>query len=308
MFAPMTLQLSNRVTFLALVACVGLVLGASSKAQARTSGSAAAADRAHRARARAIFDIGRKEFNLGKFKKALSYFTRAYDLVPLSGFLFNIAQCQRFLGNCKKAVFLYKGYLRDNPGSPNTRVVLGLVKSCELKLRQELHQRGRAQQLFKEGVTFYKLGRFADAVDRYARAYKILGLPGYLFALGQGHHKLAQYKKAIHFYQMYLRDNPGTPETKAIGRLIDECRKKHSVALRRARGGLAPGTTLGGRGGTHPGGGRPASRPVYKQWWFWTAVGVVVAAVVGGLAGGLTRSDSQGLTVPPSDLGTRDWR
>jgi tetratricopeptide (TPR) repeat protein len=289
-------------------ALAGLLLLVPTDVQARAAHSAAATERAHRARARAIFDRGRKEFNLGKFKKALSFFTRAYDLVPLSGFLFNIAQCQRFLGNCKKAVFLYKGYLRDNPGSPNTRVVLGLVKSCEQKLRRELLKRGRAQQLFQEGVTFYKLGRFADAVDRYARAYKILGLPGYLFALGQGHHKLARYKKAIHFYQMYLRDNPGTPETKSIERLIDECRKKHSAALRRARGGLAPGTVLGGAGRTRPEQGRSASRPVYKQWWFWTAVGVGVAVLVGGLAGGLARTESQGLTVPPSDLGTQDWR
>ncbi len=306
----MRLRLSTSLVTAAVVAWVAQPLVAPTEAQARSARPAATVDHGQRTRtrARAIFDLGRKEFNLGKFKKALSYFTRAYDLVPLSGFLFNIAQCQRFLGNCKKAVFLYKGYLRDNPGSPNTRVVLGLVKTCELKLRRSRLQRGRAQQLFQEGVTFYKLGRFSDAVKRYARAYKILALPGYLFALGQGHHKLAHYKKAVHFYQMYLRDNPGTPETKAIGRLITECRKKHTAALRRARGGLAPGTALGGARGVGSGQERPARRPVYKKWWFWTAVGVGVAILVGGLAGGLTRSDSPGLTVPPSDLGTRDWR
>jgi tetratricopeptide (TPR) repeat protein len=290
-----------------IVASSGLLL-APFAAQARSARPDAAVDRARRARARGIFDLGRKQFNLGKFKKALSYFTEAYDLVPLSGFLFNIAQCHRFLGNCKKAVFLYRGYLRDNPGSPNTSVVQGLVKGCEQKLRQERLKRGRARQLFREGVTLYNLGRFADAVDRYARAYKILPLPGYLFALGQSHHKLAHYKKAIHFYQMYLRDNPGTPKTKAIRQLIGECRTKHAAVLRRARGGLAPGTTLGGASGATPGGPQPAPRPLYKRWWFWTAVGVGVAVLVGGLAGGLARPEHKGLTVPPSDLGTRDWR
>jgi len=261
-----------------------------------------------RARARASFALGRKQFNLGRFKPALSLFMRAYDLLPLSGFLFNIAQCHRFLGNCKKAVFLYRGYLRDNPGSPNTNVVQGLVLECEKKLKQQRLRRGRSQQLFSEGVTFYKLGRFAEAVERYARAYKILPLPGYLYALGQSHHKLEQYKKAIHFYQMYLRDNPGTPMSQAIGQLIVECQKKHAAALRQARGGLAAGTNLGGPNGTTPGGKGPIPHPVYKRWWFWTAVGVGVAVLVGGLAGGLTRPDSKALSLPEANFGPRDWR
>ncbi len=260
-----------------------------------------------RKKARALFDVGRKHFNLGKFKLALSFFTKAYDLAPLSGFLFNIAQCHRFLGNCKKAVFLYKGYLRDNPGSPNTHVVQDLVKGCEQKLALQRQRRGRAQKLFQEGVTLFKLGKFADAVDRYARAYKIIPLPGYLYALGQSHHKLSHWKKAIHFYRMYLRDNPGTPQTKAIQQRIAACRKKYRAALIRARGGLAPGTKLGGVG-TTPGDPKPAARPFYKRWWFWTAVGVGLAALAGGLAGGLARPDSKGLSLPQADFGPRDWR
>ena len=194
----MRLRFYSGLMVAAVVALVGQPLVTSPEVQARGARPVANPDRAKRARARSIFDLGRKEFNLGKFKKALSYFTRAYDLVPLSGFLFNIAQCQRFLGNCKKAVFLYKGYLRDNPGSPNTRVVVGLVNSCEQKLRLERLKRGRARQLFQEGVTFYKLGRFADAVDRYTKAYKILALPGYLFALGQATTKASRFYAPRH--------------------------------------------------------------------------------------------------------------
>ena len=85
-------------------------------------------------------------------------------------------------------------------------------------------------------------------------------------------------------------------------------RAKRSAALRRARGGLAPGTTLGGANGAEQGGPRPAPYPLYKRWWFWTAVGVGVAVLVGGLAGGLARPEHKGLTVPPSDLGTWDLR
>jgi tetratricopeptide (TPR) repeat protein len=282
-------------------------LGPMREARARAGRVATGVERDRQARARALFARGRKEFNLGRFKPALRLFMQAYDLVPLSGFLFNIAQCHRFLGDCKKAAFLYRGYLRDNPGSPNSRVVQDLVRQCEHKLQQERLLRGRARKLFQEGVTLYKLGRFAEAVDRYSRAYKIVALPGYLFALGQSHHKLSQYAKAIHFYQMYLRDNPGTPETKSIRGLIEECRQKYTAALRAARGGLAPGTTLGGTARTS---GTPplAPRPVYKRWWFWTAVGVGVAVLVGGLVGGLARPDNKSLSLPQSSNGVLDWR
>jgi len=306
----MKFRMATSIVFGAILASGTSLLWAPLPVHARGSRSAFSGDKspATRARARALFDRGRKQFNLGRFSQALPYFTQAYDLVPLSGFLFNIAQCYRFLGKCKKAVFLYKGYLRDNPGSPNTRVVRGLVAGCEKTLAQQRNKRGRAQKLFQEGVTLYKLGRFADAVDRYSRAYRIAALPGYLYALGQSHHKLSQYRKAIHFYQMYLRDNPGTPETKAIGQLIVKCQKKHRAALLRARGGLAPGTTLGGTKSLTPGDPKPTSIPVYKKWWFWTAVGVGVAVLVGGLAGGLARSDTKGLSLPQADFGPRDWR
>ena len=277
---------------------------------ARAAPSSASETKALQAKARTLFELGRKQFNLGQFKQALVNFSKAYDLVPLSGFLYNIAQCHRFLGSCKKAVFLYKGYLRDNPGSPNTTVVKGLVQRCEKQLAREKRTRERSTQLYREGVTLYKLGRFQDAVSRYSRAYEILPLPGYLYALGQSHHRLSQWKKAIHFYEMYLRDNPGTPETKIITSQIAECRTHYAAALKHARRGLAPGTRLGnGAPGGPLTGDTDRPGPFYKQWWFWTAVGAGVAVLVGGLAGGLANRPSKTeLTLPGSDLGTRDWR
>ena len=34
----------------------------------------------------------------------------------------------------------------------------------------------------------------------------------------------------------------------------------------------------------------PASKPIYKRWWFWTAIGVVAAGTVAGIVAGTTIS------------------
>ena len=49
---------------------------------------------------------------------------------------------------------------------------------------------------------------------------------------------------------------------------------------------------------------RPApdepSPPLYRRWWFWTAVGV---AVLGGIAVGVALSSGSGSSLPPTELG-----
>jgi hypothetical protein len=48
---------------------------------------------------------------------------------------------------------------------------------------------------------------------------------------------------------------------------------------------------------------RPATRPLYRQWWLWTTVGVVVAGVAVGLGVGLSPRDP-----PSASLGAISWR
>ena len=64
-------------------------------------------------KARALFGEAQKAYDLGQFDQALTQYTEAYKLRPLPGFLFNIAQCQRQLGNFKEAAFFYGRFI-DN--------------------------------------------------------------------------------------------------------------------------------------------------------------------------------------------------
>jgi tetratricopeptide repeat protein len=84
--------------------------------------------------ARAHFQQAEKAFNLGNFEEALAAYQAAYAAKPLPGFLFNLAQCQRNLGNQERALFFYRRYLELEPQTPNRAVVEGLIAESEKRL------------------------------------------------------------------------------------------------------------------------------------------------------------------------------
>src|SRR5262245_44893353 len=90
------------------------------------------AGRAHAAKgekeARSLFQRAEMSFNLGKFPEALADYQAAYEAKPLPGFLFNIAQCYRNMGNPERARFFYRRYLALDPRSSNRRLVEDLIE------------------------------------------------------------------------------------------------------------------------------------------------------------------------------------
>jgi tetratricopeptide (TPR) repeat protein len=280
------------------------------RSRAQQPARKASPEELRRQKARKLFVEGRKQFSLRKFKTALGLFTRAYAVMPLPGFLYNIAQCHRFLGDCKKANYFYRGYMRDNPGAPNTDVVKKLVARCEAALKEKDLKRRRSAKLFEEARKHHRLGEFKRALDLYAQAYKAAPLPGYLFSMAECHHKLGNFARAVHFYKGYLRDNPGTPKTKLVERLIAECERRAKDAEKRkalARKALNPDLGRTPTGARIPHGRKRI--PIYKRWWLWTAVGVAAAAVAVGLTAWFLRPrDEKPWEAPDTTLGTLDWR
>ena len=59
----------------------------------------------------------------------------AYERKPLPGFLYNIAQCHRNLGNYKQAIFGYRNYLRQVPDAANREAVEALIDELETEQR-----------------------------------------------------------------------------------------------------------------------------------------------------------------------------
>jgi tetratricopeptide (TPR) repeat protein len=98
------------------------------------------------ARARKLFAQAEVHFNLQEFRKALDLYTTAYKLRPLPGFLFNIGQCQRYLGKYEEALFSFKIYLVRVPNPPNRAQVEQLIDLTEKRIEQEKADKARPHQ------------------------------------------------------------------------------------------------------------------------------------------------------------------
>lgn len=107
--------------FLLLMVCLAVAI---------PSRTASADDPATRA-ARRHFERGEKLFALGKFDEALEEYQTAFDAKPLPGFLYNIGQCYRNLGDYDQAIFSFKKYLKLEPEAPNKEAVERLIEELE---------------------------------------------------------------------------------------------------------------------------------------------------------------------------------
>jgi hypothetical protein len=113
------------VAALALVVTVSEGLGTWARADEPTSGEK---------EARRLFQRAELSFNVGKFSEALVDYQAAYQAKPLPGFLFNIAQCYRNMGDQERARFFFRRYLALEPRAPNKRRVEELIDEMTKQL------------------------------------------------------------------------------------------------------------------------------------------------------------------------------
>jgi tetratricopeptide (TPR) repeat protein len=121
------LRAGRRRTTVMRVLVVVLTLGLALFAVPR---SASAEDAGTKA-AKRYFAKGEKLFALGRFDEALEQYEKAFESKPLPGFLFNIAQCHRNLGNIDQAIFSYRKYLREAPDAENREAVERQIEELE---------------------------------------------------------------------------------------------------------------------------------------------------------------------------------
>ena len=140
----------------------------------------------------------------------------------------------------------------------------------------------QAEELYRKGVAQYKAEQYADAVVSFEAAYRISGAPRLLYNLGTAHRKLGHLQDAIDFFDEYLKREPTIePERRTtVEGYITELRAELRAKAVAAAPSPVPQPVV-----TEP----PKKTPLYRKWWFWTAVGgaVVITGLSIGLAVGL---------------------
>jgi tetratricopeptide (TPR) repeat protein len=91
----------------------------------------------NKALARDLFREGTRQYDLGDYSKALELFKKAYLNFEEPAILFNLAQCQRQLGDKPEAVKLYRSFLRKVPDSPARPEVERIIARLESEIAQE---------------------------------------------------------------------------------------------------------------------------------------------------------------------------
>jgi hypothetical protein len=92
---------------------------------------AAAAPSATEREARHRFDEAEASYRVGHYADALGKYQAGYAAMPLPGFLVNIAQCQRRLGDLKTARATYREFVLVAPDSRLVPEVATLIKQLD---------------------------------------------------------------------------------------------------------------------------------------------------------------------------------
>ncbi len=143
------------------------------------------------------------------------------------------------------------------------------------------------------GHRLYQRGQYQEAVVEFRRAYELRADPHFLYEIAETYRQLGATDQALFYYDRYLVGAPGAPDRDAV-----EDRVLELESLRARPPAPALGMTLSPGAAAIP---KSRTSPTWRKWWFWTAVGVAIAA--GVTAAALTgRSDS---SVPTTDLGDK---
>ncbi len=87
-----------------------------------------------RDQARLHFRQGMEYFEQEKYDEALKEYDKAYELLPLPGFLFNIGQCYRNQNQYQKAIDSFRLYLEKKPDANNRQAIEKLINELQIQI------------------------------------------------------------------------------------------------------------------------------------------------------------------------------
>lgn len=188
-------------------------------------------------------------------------------------------------------------------------IVIALV-SVSTALAQTRDNKQLAKELYVEGTRLYDLNDYGKALESFKKAYLSFEEPSLLFNIAQCQRQLGQKDEAIKTYRSFLRKLPNASNRAEVQRLItklEEALENERQANRMPPQGVDPkpepvvapapvaapptpavATTEPVAAVDHA----VKPKPIYKKWWLWTIVGVVVVGGAVGAGVGIALSGS----------------
>ncbi len=149
-----------------------------------------------------------------------------------------------------------------------------------------------AKARFEKGTALYAVERWDAAIAEFEAGYLLQPLPSFLYNIAQAHKQAGRREKAVKYYQKYLDLDPGASDRAEVEKVIAEL-----SALPREVPHPEPRLVSPMIEAAPP--AKPSPGPIYRRWYVWTAVAlVVIAAVAIGVGVGIEESRVQ------SDFGT----
>jgi tetratricopeptide (TPR) repeat protein len=163
-----------------------------------------------------------------------------------------------------------------------------------------------ARALFQAATSHFAIGEFGKAAEEYQQAYQLKPDPALLYNAAQSLRLSNQLERALVLYRNYLNLYPKEPNAVEVRAQIGKLKEAIASAEQaKSAPPLSTVASLQGDDRSEPSRdparepslkaapaseqaaspvAQPASTPVYRRWWLWTVVGVVV---VGGVTGGV---------------------
>jgi tetratricopeptide (TPR) repeat protein len=188
-------------------------------------------------------------------------------------------------------------------------VAVSLALALALTGVANADNRAVAREAYDEARRHYELDEFSAALEGFKRAYLAVDDPSLLFNIAQCHRQLGNRAEAIKFYRWFIRKVPSSPQRQDAEHIVATL----EAQLAREPLPLAPAmppheppppapttTTIPTTVTDVPtpslapvapaspvapvapaldvhASAPPRRTPVYKKWWLWTGLGVLIA-------------------------------
>lgn len=201
-----------------------------------------------------------------RYAEAAAGFERAHQLNPKPIYLFRLGETMRLASKYSEAVAAYERVLQLAPTS-----------STAQDARRQLSAL-KAQQADEAATLQYGKGEYEQAILAWDTAYQQEARPIFLFRKAEALRQTNRAEAAAAAYERFLHESPESaqPELRQQAQTwVTELRKSATTVAKTAE-----------------------KRPIYKRWWFWTAIGGGAALVGTGVAVGLLTATPKTLTAP----------